>query len=183
MNLPISTNQVSERITQLEKIVDALASKISAKTQMSGIVSSRPVPFIESVEIPFVGGNYERIDGKIIIAPDATFLARAIHFTCRLATSDTETEESVLGSFYDYLDFYWEYQVTGSRRRRMNIPVPSQVVYDSEWKDGMFSFFVEDVFSPGSTVTVWITPIGQPYGEKEENGFLWVGFSGTYVVE
>jgi hypothetical protein len=197
-NLPVSKN-VSDYLTQLEHVVDQLAARISVGgTDLSKVYSSRPIPSIEGVEIPFkkddwtdpaLKNDYTRLSGNIIIAPDATFLARAIHFGVRFTSQISYGvlgHPELQGNWSTGLYFYWEYEVTGSKRKRMNIPVPCNVSYDADAGHGFFEFFVEDVFSPGSIVTIWITRIGQqliPQQHEPLDGILWAGFSGTYVVD
>lgn len=192
---PVNSNQLSAYIRNLERKVDLLAGQLSqVKVQgdlpasLPGQYSGKPIPSIESVEIDVPSQSTARISNNITIAADGPFMARAIHFAFR-KTSGTNTNiwrpisssEDFAIAGADVFNFYWEYQVSGSMRNRQNIAVPSTVPYYGDRGNGYYDFLVEDVFSPSSTVSIWVTPLA---GLAEDNeGVLWVGFDGAYILE
>lgn len=192
---PVNPNALAAYIRNLEKKVDLLAGQLSqVKIQgdlpasLPGQYSGKPIPTIEGVELDIPAQSTARVNGNIIIAADGPFMARAIHFAFR-KTEGTNVDIwrpiSSAGDFgvagVDVFNFYWEYQVSGSRRNRQNIPTPSSIPDWGDRGNGYFDFLVEDVFSPTSTVSVWVTPLA---GLAQANeGVLFVGFSGAYILE
>jgi hypothetical protein len=192
---PVNPNALAAYIRNLEKKVDLLAGQLSqVKIQgdlpasLPGQYSGKPIPSIEGVEIDIPAQSTARVNGNIIIAADGPFMARAVHFAFR-KTSGTNidiwrpissaSDLAVAGT--DIFNFYWEYQVSGSRRNRQNIPIPSTVPDWGDRGNGFYDFLVEDVFSPTSTVSIWITPLaGLAQGNE---GVLFVGFDGAYILE
>lgn len=193
---PVNPNRLAAYIRNLEKKVDQLAGQLSqVKIQgdipasLPGQYSGKPIPSIEGVEIDIPGQSTARINGNVIISADGPFMARAIHFAFR-KTEGTNVDiwrpissapDFAVAAAQDVFNFYWEYQVSGSRRNRQNIAVPSTIPSWGDRGNGYYDFLVEDVFSPTSTVSIWITPLA---GLAEDNeGVLFVGFSGAYILE
>lgn len=192
---PINPNALGAYIRNLEKKVDLLAGQLSqVKVQgdlpasLPGQYSGKPIPSIEGVEIDVPSQSTARISNNITISADGPFMARAIHFAFRKTAGTNpniwrpiSSAEDFAVAGVDVFNFYWEYQTSGSRRNRMNIAVPSTVPSNGDRGNGYFDFLVEDVFSPTTTISIWITPLA---GLAEDNeGVLYVGFSGAYILE
>lgn len=191
----LNPDALAAYIRNLERKVDLLAGQLSqvkiqgdVPASLPGQYSGKPIPSIEGVEIDIPSQSTARVANNITIAADGPFMARAIHFAFRKSEGTnpniwrpiSSAEDLAVGGA-DIFNFYWEYQVSGSQRNRQNIAVPSNVPYYGDRGSGYYDFHTEDVFSPSSTVTIWITPLA---GLAEDNeGVLWVGFSGSYILE
>ena len=181
-------NQMSSFLRQLEKKVSDLQSQMSGiriggdlPASFPGQYAGKPIPSIEAVEIDITTTTNKQ-QGNIVLAADGPFYARAIHFAWKDSVSKTwrpiSSARDFAGTGVGILDFWWEYSATGSRRNRQNILIPSSIVDDANQGNGMFSMLMEDVFDPTSTITIGITPTVAPTNE----GVLWAGFSGAYIL-
>jgi len=188
----MSENQIFSLIRQLDNKLMAMESYLqSIKIQgdvpasLPGQYPGKPIPDIEGCEIT-IAANTNMSQGNIVLSADGPFLARAIHF-CFRPTAGNQTglwrpissaRSPDVGNDDDVINFYWEYQVTGSHRNRQNIPVPSAIPHQAEHGHGYFDFHVEDVFGATSTVSIKITPTVAPANA----GIMFVGFSGAYLL-
>ena len=183
--------------SELDAVKQEIASmKINGDQAISipGQFSGRAIPSRIGAEIDF-DGTLRKYQINIIVPPDGPFHATSIHFAFRLTD-----EQQGQNPFIDYwipissieeidlanpaIDFYWEYQVTGSDRKRQNIPVPSAMVLRSETGMGFMPLIPNDVFDAESTVIVYVTPtITIPVEAREHIiGKIWVGFNGFYSL-
>jgi hypothetical protein len=190
----IMNSQAAAYLRNLEKKIDQLSGAVETMKLQSGAGVALPgqyagkcMPSIEGCEITMAAAT-TRVQGNITLAADGPFIARAIHFAWRptagallgkwrpIASSDLQDDS---GLTHDTIDFYWEYAVTGSRRNRQNIPVPSALLRQAEQGNGYWDLPTEDAFSATATITVWVAPTVPP----EHTGVMYVGFSGYYVLE
>jgi len=175
------------RVDELESLVSAARNQSGAPVSLPGQYPGKPIPHTEGVEMD-IGANVTTQQGNITIAADGPFFIQRIHFAFRpnapsgwagrwRPTASTDRAAPALA--VDTLDFYWEYQVSGSHRNRQNIPVPSSCVWRAETGNGAWELFVNDVIPPTATVTIRVTPTATPLNA----GVLYVGFHGCYVLE
>ena len=192
--MPLSPNEAA-LIRRLQDRVDLLTARLNAvkvgagadqPASLPGQYPGKPIPHTEGVEID-VGANTNAAQGNITIAADGPFMAKRIHFAWRETDGTYVGEWRATSSVHDLagnvgnqlINFYWEYQVSGSHRNRQNIPVPSACVDRAEEGNGYWDFAVQDVFAPTSTITIKVTPTVAP----SYAGVLYCGFHGAYVLE
>lgn len=179
--------RMDAKMQQLEASLQGIRVNGNIPASLPGQYPGKPVPSIEGIEIT-VPANTNPQSGNIVLVADGPFYARAIHFAWR-PTAGVNTGfwrpiahsislEIVGAVATDILDFYWEYQSTGSHRNRQNIPVPSAVLQEANSGRGYFEFLTEDVMEASTTITVKIQPTIAPTNA----GVLYVGFSGVYVL-
>lgn len=175
------------RVDELEALVSAARNQSGAPVSLPGQYPGKPIPHTEGVEIA-IGANVTTQQGNITIAADGPFFIQRIHFAFRpvnaIATNGLwrptcSVEDPAGATILDAIDFYWEYQVSGSHRNRQNIPVPSAAVWQAEKGNGAWELFVNDVIPPTATLTIRITPTVAP----QHAGVMYIGFHGCYVLE
>ena len=178
--------QLDNKITNLESYIQSIKIQQDVPASLPGQYPGKPIPDIEGCEIA-IATNTNISQGNIVLSADGPFLARAIHF-CFRPTAGNQTglwrpissaRSSDVGNDDDVINFYWEYQVTGSHRNRQNTPVPSAIPHQAEEGHGYFDFHVEDVFEASSTVSIRITLTVAP----KNAGVMFVGFSGAYLLK
>lgn len=177
--------RLDDRLTQVESMATQMKVQGNLPASLPGQYKGKPIPSIESCEIT-IPATTVRQSGNIVLAADGPFMARAIHFAWRPTAGQypgrwrpvASSRDGDLANSDDLIDFYWEYQVTGSHRNRQNAPVPSAVVERGEAGNGYFDFLVEDAIQASCTITIAITPSVAPTNA----GVLWVGFSGMYIL-
>ena len=179
--------KLDERLAQLESGIQGAKIQGGIGASMPGQYPGKPIPTIEGVEIVVPVSQVVQ-QGNIVLAADGPFMARAIHFGWRATGGNnpgywrpvaSSKDPALAGIGFDCMNFYWEYQVTGSHRNRQNIPVPSAVAENGDFGRGFFEFLTEDAFGASSTITVRITPTRNP----DSAGVLYVGFSGVYLLQ
>lgn len=177
--------KMMNRIDELEALVSAARNQSGAPVSLPGQYPGKPIPHTEGVEIA-IGANVTTQQGNITTAADGPFFIQRIHFAFRptagltgqwrpTCSVDSETGAALI----DEINFYWEYQVSGSHRNRQNIPVPSACAWQAEKGNGAWELFVNDVIPPTATITIRVTPTVAPANA----GVLYVGFHGCYVLE
>ena len=180
--------RMDAKMQQLEASLQGIRVNGNIPAALPGQYPGKPVPSIEGIEIT-VPANTNPQSGNIVLVADGPFYARAIHFAWRSTDAGANLGfwrpvahnnclEIVGGVATDVIDFYWEYQSTGSHRNRQNIPVPSAILQSANDGRGYFEFLTEDVMEASTTITVKIQPTNAP----THNGVLYVGFSGVYVL-
>lgn len=188
----VSFNQIAAYIRSLEKRIDELSGTVQTVKNQNGAGVALPgqfagkcIPSTEGVEISILA-NMNRYQGNITLSADGPFIARAIHFAWRPTAGGNAglwrpvaSADDIAIAGVDIIDFYWEYSVTGSRRNRQNVPVPSAMLRMAERGNGYWDLPTEDAFSATATITVWVTPTVAPTSA----GVMYVGFSGYYVLE
>lgn len=193
MDLPFN-NQAAAYLRALEKKIDQLSGSVEtmklqngAGVALPGQYAGKCIPSVEGCEITMAAST-NRVQGNITLAADGPFIARAIHFGWRPTAGNltgkwrpiaSTTDIANIGATFDTIDFYWEYAVTGSRRNRQNVPVPSAMLRQAETGNGYWDLPTEDAFSATATITVWVTPTVAP----DHAGIMYVGFSGYYVLD
>ena len=156
---------------------------------LPGQYAGKPIPSRIGDEIQIPAASTARVQSNITLSADGPFCATSIHFAVRFAAQHAAVGEwRPISSVHDLLNtgvgcvnFYWEYQVTGSHRDRQNVPVPSSLIDRAEEGNGFFEFSIQDVFAKTSTVTVWVTPTVQ--FDAAVAATVWVGFNGFYILE
>jgi len=185
-------NAIAAEIRKLRnELVDVQAQLNMQKIQadipasLPGQYPGKPIPHTESCEID-VAANTNAIQNTITLSADGPFLAQRIHFAYRPTAGLTglwrpisHYEDQTGAVMIDAIDFYWEYQVSGSYRMRQNNPIPSAMLTDMGRGNGAWDFYVQDVFDKTATITVKVTPTVAP----THAGVLWVGFHGCYVLD
>jgi len=181
--------RLETRMDQMESLMSSLKVQGDLPASLPGQYPGKPIPHTEGVEID-VAANTNSQQGNITISADGPFLAQRVHFAWR----QTEDEQAATYNIWrpicsvddlagnvgvDIINFYWEYQVSGSHRNRQNIPVPSASVWRAEEGNGAWELYVQDVFGPTSTITMKVTPTVAP----SHYGVLYVGFHGCYMLE
>lgn len=175
-----------KRVDELESLVSAARNQSGAPVSLPGQYPGKPIPHTEGVEIA-IGANVTTQQGNITVAADGPFFVQRVMFAFRPTAGNntgiwrpTASVDDTTGAvFTDAIDFYWEYQVSGSHRNRQNIPVPSACVWQSEKGNGAWELFVNDVIPPTATITIRISPTVAPANA----GVMYVGFHGCYVLE
>ncbi len=176
---------MSNKITDLEAKLNMSKIQGDVPASLPGQYPGKPIPHTEGVEIA-VAANTNQSQNNITIAADGPFLAHRIHFAWRPTSGLTglwrplsHVEDHAGNVMVDAIDFYWEYQVSGSYRHRQNIAVPSSGLTEMGRGNGAWELYVQDVFSPTSTITIKVTPSAAP----SHAGVLYVGFHGCYVLK
>jgi hypothetical protein len=198
---------VSQRITALNSRIDDMMNKAAIRKQLGknlpGANLGGQAVSTEGVEIIVNSGM--RNSGNIVISADGPFMARALHLAARLYDPDVKFlnpwgqlsyEKAILlgNEIVNNFDSYIEYQVSGSKRQRQNIPIPSCLFARAYWGGGYFKLPMADIFPPVSTITIWITstcaldshPVLLPQPHRENSPFkiiYYAGFSGVYLTE
>ena len=186
------TAQESAFLRQLMKKVDQLELQVNMKNvqgdqpvSFPGQYPGKPIPHTESVEIDITATTNQQ-QGNIVIAADGPFLVQRIHFAWRQTSGAGANIWRPISSVHDLpntgvalINFYWEYQCSGSHRNRQNNAVPSGAVDRMEEGNGAWELYVQDALAPTTTVTFRITPTTAP----SYAGVLWVGMHGCYMLE
>ena len=191
---PNDYNQVMAILRKMDNRMNAFAQEVeSVKVQgglpasMPGQYPGKPIPTTEGVEID-IGANTTRVMGNIVFSADGPFLAKSIPFCFRPTGGQnavgmwrpiSSSRSPDVGNDDDVINFYWEYQVTGSHRNRSNTAVPSAIPHQAEGGNGYFDLAVEDTFEATSTVSVWINPSVAPANA----GVMYIGFHGAYLLK
>lgn len=198
-------NEISGFLRLIEKKFNTLEAHISSvmlqgegPASLPGQYTGKPIPTTEGVEID-IEANVNQVSGNIVLAADGPFIAHKILFAWRpveqpggqlwatenqwrpiSSVSGRETRAANTIDTLDAIDFYWAYTVTGSRRERQNVPVPSACLEtETESGAGVYHLACPDAFSKSSTITVRVTPINAPVS----TGVIWVGFHGYYILD
>lgn len=186
-------SEASALLRKLRSEVASLQSQLNmtkiqgdVPASLPGQYPGKPIPHTESVEID-VAANTTPVQNTITLASDGPFLAQRIHFAYRATAGALAGMWRPLSHYQDQsgavmidaIDFYWEYQVSGSYRMRQNNPIPSSLISGMELGNGAFDLYVQDAFDPRSTITIKITPTIAP----THAGVIWFGFHGCYVLQ
>lgn len=186
-------NQLAATIRILQQQISKLGSELSMlKTEggksasLPGQYAGKPIPSFIGQEVDIAAAT-TRVQVNMVVAADGPFVARAIHFAYRPTAGGGAINEwrpissadDIANAGVDIINFYFEYYVSGSQRNRQDNPVPSALLTKGDDGRGFFEFYTEDVFSPTSTISVWITPTVAPANA----GRMYVGFSGAYILE
>jgi hypothetical protein len=207
-NIYKDIGDLKNKINNMKMSTDEIRSLDSIPKEYIG----KAIPAREAVEI-FYPFYVERIQGNITIPADGPFVATSIHFAFISPwgqeeqgfspagdgrfqrISYIEDDESPASLFFGYAtvkDFYWEYEVSESHKKRQNIQVPSSLVHQEELGNGFFPLVPCDVFPKTSTVTIYVTTLPRyvmdddfvNFGEYyQQTGNLWCGFNGYYILE
>ena len=202
----MTTQEDISLLSSLRSELDKIKSEISSMrvfgdqaVSLPGQFEGRAIPSRIGAEVHF-DGTTRKHQINIIVPPDGPFFATSIfiafrfgsYYLSRLQATYTyswipiSSIEDLTLSF-PALDFYWEYQVTGSDRRRQNIPVPSAMIRRTETGMGQMPLVPHDVFQAASTVIVYITPTinaNTVYSLDDHlDNRLWVGFNGFYSLD
>lgn len=186
------SNEEASFIRNMQAQLDYLTAQLKSvqiagekPASMPGQYPGKPIPHTEGVEID-IEATTNMQTGNITLAADGPFYAARIVCSFRPTAGITGHWRPICSvddpdgvTFVDVIDFYWEYQVSGSHRNRQNIPVPSSGIWRSEEGNGAWEFATFDVFQPTSTITIKITPNYAP----SHAGVLYFGFHGFYSLE
>jgi hypothetical protein len=182
-----TVNQISAYIRLMEQKINSFAAQLSAvkiqaavPASLPGQYAGKPIPSTLGVEVTVPAGSMAAVRGNIRIEPDGPFQARAIHFAARYASGAAIDWVPTASTDSAGIDFYWEYMISGSRRNRQNIPVPSSLTWRAEVGNGYWDFIVPDTFPAASTVTVTITPCRVLSAEIDKT--IYIAFSGAYLM-
>jgi hypothetical protein len=178
--------KIIQRQDQLELLMNAGKVQGDVPVSFPGQYPGKPIPDTEGVEIDIETSTVPQ-QGNIQIAADGPFLVQRIHFAFRNTAGALVGLWRPISSVADYtgavginlINFYWEYQTSGSHRNRQNIPVPSACVERAEEGNGAWELYCQDALSPTTTVTFKITPTVAP----DYAGVLYVGLHGAYMLE
>jgi hypothetical protein len=188
-SLRTEINRLSAEVNLIEKVEDRIDPRG---------YGGKPIPCREGIEIDLPGDNTAKRSGTFVISADGPYVATSIHFAFKwtLKVYSGGLVSSVDGYWRPTTvpQFYWEYQVTGTQRRRQSVPVPSYVAARAEIGNGSFPLIPHDVMAKTSTVTIWITPICDAiyfydYMLPDVVDFdsydakIWVGFNGFYLLD
>jgi hypothetical protein len=140
---------------------------------LPGFRSGSEMAAIEGNEISCPSGTSERIVVPVHISGEGSFVATGIHIVIKYSSQDTYY-------FTYYPNISFEYSVNNSHRKRQNLPIPIEVVDQSEHGMGYFPLIPQDVFPRGSTIEISINPNEVAWATADR---VWAGFSGYYVLE
>jgi len=174
-----------DKINELEEKLASLQIQGDKPPAFAGQYPGKPIPHTEGVEIA-LGANTNPGTGNITIAADGPFIVHRISFAYRPTAGNQIGLWRPISSCMDYaangnsvINFYWQYQVSGSHRMRQNIPVPSALPHRAEEGNGAWELFVQDVIDPTATITITVTPTVAP----GTTGVVYVGYHGCYVLK
>jgi hypothetical protein len=191
-------NQLAAYMRQLERKFNAIESQMSAMqlqggdmVSLPGQYTGKPMPTTEGCEIA-IPTNTNLQQNNIVLTADGPFIAHRIvvafrhtgaqgNFTNQWRpVSSVDGRETTAAGVLDIteaLDFYWEYVVTGSRRERQNIRIPSACM--DQRGVGIWDLCVPDAMEKSSTITFKVTPTVAP----TYAGVIYVGFHGYYILD
>ncbi len=187
-NLSAYIRKLSERLDSMEKLVQTIRSQGGGLVSLPGNYAGKAIPSMIGQEIVIPAGVTTQQFGTITIAAEGPFVACSLHFAYRPTAGANAgcwrpisevNDYAMAGLAQDTIDFYWEYQVSGSLRNRQDIPVPSALLSRAEEGYGRWMFHVEDTFNPSATIRMGITPTRNPTNA----GRIYFGFHGTYLLD
>lgn len=196
-------NEISGFLRLIEKKFNTLESNVSAvmlqgegggPASLPGQYTGKPIPTTEGVELD-IESAVTQVQGNIVLTADGPFIATRILFGWRpshdswnltnqwrptSSVSGRETRAVNVIDTLEAIDFYWAYAVTGSRRDRQNVPVPSACLEtESDSGAGVYHLACPDAFSKAATITMRITPTVAP----AYAGVMYIGFHGYYILD
>lgn len=185
-NVNALLRRLDSRVSELASELQQVKVQGDMPASLPGQYPGKPIPHVEGVELS-IAANTTTVAGNITISADGPFMARGVHFAWRPTAGNQQgiwrptssSRSPDVADIDDVIDFYWEYQVTGSHRNRQNIPVPSALTHAAEEGNGWWEFHVEDIFDETATVQIKVTPTTAP----SNAGVLFVGFSGAYILK
>lgn len=154
-----------QRFNELEKL---LAGKAPTYADRVLAGAEHVIPFYYVIPIQFAGGVTTRTPGTVQIDQDGYFLADR-YYACWRPTAGANAgewkpvssgilagdEALAAANIADKIDFQWEIVEGSSQRGRQNNPIPGDILYRM---DGDGKLTEPDVYPPGTTMTVVITP-------------------------
>lgn len=187
-NLSAYIRKLSERLDAQEKLIQTIRSQGGSLVSLPGNYAGKVIPSMIGQEMVIPAGVTTQQFGTITIAAEGPFMACSLHFAFRPTAGanagcwrpvSSVNDIAMAGLANDVIDFYWEYQVSGSLRNRQDIPVPSSLLTRSEEGYGRWMFHVEDTFNASATIRMGVTPTRNPANA----GRMYFGFHGTYILD